>query len=227
MVWHATKQCTTGCCSVAQQPVYFYICNGVLIIAPVFPRFVGTCSRSVNRLPYFLWSWCGRPGNGSVRKIIAINRSWCWLSIIGPGNRPVWKIAITRIWVNRSCYWPVGSIISITGIGIDGFNNWPVRLVISVCRVGIYRPCNRSCWKSISITWIQWPRNRPVSIVSVTRVWIARSCNKSIVVAVPVSIPGPVKRTLRSVYNGAIIIVAIKLWQWPVNSRRFWMIPPE
>jgi hypothetical protein len=164
----AMKQYTTGCYNVAQQPVYFYICNGVLIVAPVFPRFVGTCNRPVSRLPYLLWSWCGWPGNGSVRKIIAINRSWCRLGIIRPRNRPVRKIAINRVWVYRSCYRPVGRIISIARIGIDGFNNRPVRLIISVSRVGIYRPCNRSCWKSISITWIQWPRNRPVSIISVT-----------------------------------------------------------
>jgi hypothetical protein len=205
--------------------IYIYIYNGVLIIAPVLPRFVGTCNRSVSRLPYLLWSWCRRPGNWSVWKIITIYRPWRRLCIIRPRNRPIRKIAINRR--HRSCYWPARRIISIAGIWIDRFNNWPVRLIISVCRVGIYRPCNRSCRKSISVTWVQWPRNRPISIVSVTRVWIARPCNKSIVVAVPVSITGPVERTLRSVYNGTVIIVAIKLRQWSVHSGRFWMISPE
>lgn len=187
-----------------QQPVFFYTCIGVLlIIAPVFTyRLVGMFNRSCGGLSCFLRSWCRRPGNRSVWKIIAICRPGCRLGIIWSGNRPGWEITIGRTGINRSCYWSVGRIISIARIWIDRFNNGSSR-IISVARVGIHRPYNRS-----------------ITIISINRVWINRPCNGPVLTRT-------INRTVWPACDGAVIIVVVKSWQWPVNAGCPWMIPPE
>ena len=180
-------------------------------------RFIRVYHRPCSRLSCFLWPRCSRPGNRPVWKIIAICRPWRRLGIIRPGNGPVWKIAIARIWIDRSCYRPVRSIISIDGIGINRSDR-SIGLIISIAGVRVNGSGNRSvrsCWKCISVAGV-WA-NRSVTNVSAARVWINRSCNRPIIGAIAVAImrpviTWPVVSTVGPANDGPVIMVVVKLW---------------